>query len=179
MNPDLAAMETLGGAAAVLIACCGAATDVTSRKIYNKLTFPSMAASLLLYAALSGPEGFFYSAAGLLTGLAFGILWLAGMLKAGDIKLYMAIGAAAGRRFVLACGLYSILIGGAAACAVMLSRKTGRAAIRSVMLYFSRLLYTRRFEMYQPASEDGYFSFGCCIAGGAFAAVCSGGRLLF
>ena len=62
----MAAMETLGRAAAVLIACCGAATDVTSRKIYNKLTFPSMAASLLLYAALSGPEGFFYSAAGLL-----------------------------------------------------------------------------------------------------------------
>ncbi|NBI71575.1 hypothetical protein D3Z50_10970 [Clostridiaceae bacterium] len=179
MNPDMAAMETLSRAAAALIACCGAATDVTRHKIYNKLTFPSMAASLFLYTASGGLQGLFCSASGLFAGLAFGIFWLAGMLKAGDIKLYMAIGAAAGWRFVLACGLYSLLIGGMAACAVMISRKTGRTAFRSVMFYLIRLVYTRRFEMYQPASEDGYFSFGCCIAGGVFAAIWSGGRLLF
>lgn len=179
MNPDVEAMETLSRAAAALIACCGAATDITCHKIYNKLTFPSMAASLFLYAASGGPEGLFYSAAGLFAGFAFSIFWLAGMLKAGDIKLYMAIGAAAGLRFVLACGFYSILIGGIAAGAVMISRRTGRPALRRIVHYMTGILYTKRFEMYQPASEAGYFSFGCCIAGGVFAAIWSGGRLLF
>lgn len=156
--------------AAIGVAVIGGIGDWKRRKIPNRLTFPVMLAGLAGNLVLRGGAGLLDSAAGIGTGFLVFFLFAIGALKAGDVKLYMAVGAVAGWRF---CGdtiIWSILLGGAAALLLMASRRTGRRALKNLWLYFVNLLYTRKFRMYQPESELSYFSFGCCIAAGAAAA---------
>lgn len=156
--------------AAVWTAACGAATDLKSHKIYNKLTIPAAAAGFAVNLALGGPRGLGNSFLGLLLGGFMMVFWLLGMLKAGDVKLYMAVGAIAGWKF---CGytiLYSILAGGLVAVILMAIRKNGRESLKRLRIYMVNLIYTRKFETYRPSGQSGYFSFGCCILAGTLAA---------
>lgn len=153
--------------AAVLIAAGGAVSDLRYRKIYNKLTLPSMGAGIILNLVFRGVPGLGNSLLGILLGFSCFVFWMIGMLKAGDIKLYMALGAFGGWKFCACTVIASVLAGGAAACILMLTRKTGRAALRRLKLYMTNMIYTRQFRTYQPEGEDSYFSFGCCILAGA------------
>lgn len=98
------------------------------------------------------------------------LLWFLGALKAGDVKLYMAIGAIGGWRFCLNTEIFSILIGGAAAFLVMLFRKNGRESLKRLWLYGKLLILTRTYHKYEGASSS-YFCFGCMIAAGAWASL--------
>ena len=89
------------------------------------------------------------------------------MLKAGDVKLYMALGAFGGWKFCACTMIMSVLAGGAAASVLMVVRKTGRTAFRRLKLYVINLIYTKQFRPYQPEDQNSYFSFGCCILAGA------------
>ena len=82
--------------AATAVAAWGGITDLKCRKIYNKLTLPAAAAGIGLNGALAGIWGLKNSLLGLALGTSFMALWLMGTLKAGDVKLYMAVGALAG-----------------------------------------------------------------------------------
>ena len=149
--------------AAVAVAAAASFTDLKTRKIPNKLTFSAMLAGLACNLVLFGFKGLTGSFLGILMGFAAFIFFAIGALKAGDVKLYMAIGAFTGWRF---CGytiVYSILAGGAAAFVFMLLRKSGRTALRNLKNYFVNMFYTHHFYMYQPQEADSYFSFGCCI----------------
>lgn len=148
---------------AVLLTGCGAFTDLRYHKIYNKQTMSGIAAGLLLHMILGGTEGLIDSLLGLLLGTSFILVWILGMLKAGDVKLYMAIGALAGWRFCGYTMIYSILFGGAAAVFVMVSRKKGKESFLRVKTYLMNLMYLRQFRRYQPEEERAYFSFGGCI----------------
>lgn len=157
--------------AAVLLAGYGAFTDFMHHRIYNKQTMPGIAAGILLHIVFGGAGGFLDSLLGFLLGTSFMLVWILGMLKAGDVKLYMSIGALAGWKFCGYTMIYSILLGGAAAAWVMISRKSGRESLKRVRTYLLNLMCTRQFRRYQPEKNSGYFSFGCCIFGGALIAV--------
>ncbi len=153
----------------VLMVCTagyGAVTDLKTHKIYNKLTVPVMLSGILLNFFLGGVSGLKFSLLGILFGFATVIFWFLGMLKAGDIKLYMALGALGGWEVCLSIIVISILAGGIAAAGVMLVRKTGKRSLRQIKIYVLNLLYTRCYRVYQPEDERGYFSFGCCIFAG-------------
>lgn len=162
---------------AVLAAGNGAFTDLRDHKIYNRMTLPLIPAGFLMNMLLYGIGGLKNSLAGFLLGTSFILFWLAGMLKAGDIKLYMAIGALAGWRF---CGytlVSSVLTGGVASGCVMVVRKNGRTSFKRLGVYLTNLFYARQFHRYQPEEENAYFSFGCCIFVGTLITVfcCMGG----
>lgn len=152
--------------AANIASAVGAYTDIREHKIYNKMTIPVIGLGILLNLFFFGFDGLINSFSGLFVGLLFSLFWIIGMLKAGDIKLYMAVGALCGWRFCSQTMISSVLVGGAAAAVLMLFRKSGSAAIQRLKNYFLNLLYTKEFKAYQPEGEDMYFSFGCCILAG-------------
>lgn len=162
-------LQWMPAAVAVIIAGIGGYTDFTQKKIPNRLTFPAMAAGLILNLLLGGFPAFFGSLAGIAVGFAYFILFAVGALKAGDVKLYMAIGAAGGWRYGLTVMIVSVLIGGAAAFLLMLVKKGGTGRLRNLWYYFTGMFLSRRFYRYQPQGEDSYFCFGWCIAAGAAA----------
>jgi len=83
----------------VFLAIC-AYTDATKSKIYNKVTFPAMAAGLLLNTIFGGVEGFKWSLLGWAVGMAIQwIPFMLGLAKAGDVKLLAAVGALKGWAF--------------------------------------------------------------------------------
>lgn len=71
-----------------------ALTDVWRFRIYNIQTIPMMASGVIYHTIVSGGEGFFGSACGLMFGIAILLLpFLMGGIGAGDVKLLAAIGA--------------------------------------------------------------------------------------
>lgn len=156
--------------AAVAVAAAASVTDLKTRKIPNKLTFSAVILGLMLNLLFGGLKGLGASAFGILMGFAGFLLFAIGALKAGDIKLYMAIGALTGWRFCADTMIYSILAGGIAAFICMLTRKSGRTALGNLKTYAVNLFLTRRFYMYQPQETSSYFSFGCCILAGVIIA---------
>lgn len=88
-------------------------TDLRFQKIPNWLTFPAMAMGLCYHVAASGLEGFFFSAGGLVLGIAvFIIPFLLGGMGAGDAKLMGAIGAVIGPKGVFIAAVLTCLSGG-------------------------------------------------------------------
>lgn len=155
---------------AILVACISATVDFKTHKIPNKLTVNSALIGLILNLLFGGLSGLWNSFLGTLTGFTFILLWMLGALKAGDVKLYMAIGAIGGWRFGLNTIIYSIMIGGIAAFAVMLTRKSGRKSLKNLWNYTVNLFLTRKFHTYE-GDESAYFCFWVCIAAGAVAAM--------
>ena len=149
--------------AAVAVAAAASITDLKTRKIPNKLTFSAMLAGLACNLVLFGFKGLIGSFLGILMGFTAFIFFAIGALKAGDVKLYMAIGAFTGWRFCGYAIVYSILVGGVAAFIFMLLRKSGRTALKNLKNYFVNMFYTHHFYMYQSQDTSSYFSFGCCI----------------
>ncbi len=155
---------------ALATACIGAWNDGKTHRIPNRLTIPAAAAGLLLHLVLGGPAGFLDGMKGLGMGAVFILLWLMVALKAGDVKLYMAIGALGGWKFCLNTEIYSILVGGSAALFFMLIRKSGRRSLKNLWNYGINLILTRKFYLYE-GEQDSYFCFGWCIAVGALLAM--------
>lgn len=156
--------------AAAAAACAGGWFDFRTHKIPNWLTVSCMAAGLLLRTAAGGWDGLLQGLGGWAVGSAFILLWLAGGLKAGDVKLYMAVGALGGWKFCLNTEIYSMIFGGAAALILFIRRKTGLTQMKQLWLYVVNLLMTRNFVPYH-GGEKSYFCFGWLIGMGALAAM--------
>jgi len=88
-------------------------TDLRSSRVPNWLTFSAMGIALAAHAWLGNGDAIIYSLAGLGTGLGlFFLLYLAGGIGAGDVKLMAAIGAFVGVYGVLSCAWLAMVIGG-------------------------------------------------------------------
>lgn len=151
---------------ALFVTCAGAYMDLKHQKIPNKLTMPSILLGVLLNNLFKGLDGLAGSLAGIAVGFSFFLLFALGALKAGDVKLYMALGALGGWFFCVEVMVCSVLIGGVVSLCIMITRRQGRDSLRSLWNYGINLLLTRQFHMYKPYSEASYFSFGCCICAG-------------
>jgi len=116
-------------------------TDLRSGKVYNWLTYPSMAVGLALagiFGALGEPGllgGLAASALAMLVGLiGLGIIAGAGGIGWGDVKLLGAVGAlGASWQIVLSTLVYALLVALAIALAMMIRHRLVRRT-------FSRLL---------------------------------------
>lgn len=86
---------------AVVCLIC-AVTDMRNGKIYNAVTYPSIAFGIA-YNALSADRGIVISSvAGCMMGIVpFGLAAARGLIGGGDVKLFAAIGAIAGFFFLL------------------------------------------------------------------------------
>lgn len=119
------------GCAAFLLASLF--TDLRFMKIPNKLTFPAMAAGLLLNTIYSGWGGLWFAVAGLGTGFGLMLLlyWM-GAVGAGDVKLFSGIGAWTGAAFVLQSAIYSIMFAGLIGIGILLWRRETRVRLRRI-----------------------------------------------
>lgn len=90
--------------------CAAAYTDVKKRKIPNRITVP-MAALGFLISLCMGPIQLEGSLWGFLLGLGLGfVFWILSIIRAGDAKLFAAMGALCGSRLLLNCLSWAILI---------------------------------------------------------------------
>ena len=108
-------LETALAFALTAVACLAAAVvDVRERRIPNRITFPAMAALLVLHGLLSGWPGLRESGLGLAGGfLVMLVPHLFGVLGAGDVKLVAAVGAGLGSSALPTVVLFTSLAGGA------------------------------------------------------------------
>lgn len=95
----------------VLFVTAAAASDLRRGKIYNFLTFPTLAAGLLLLTANTPQVIPPVLGAMTITILLLFPFWKAGGLGAGDIKLLMALAPLMGPRWFLFGVVLSFLIG--------------------------------------------------------------------
>jgi Flp pilus assembly protein protease CpaA len=86
-------------------------TDVRYERIRNVHTFPAMGLGLLFGLLSGGLSGLGSAALGLAVGLlSMGVLFAAGVMKAGDVKLSMGIGALIGAWPVLRTVILSFIL---------------------------------------------------------------------
>jgi prepilin peptidase CpaA len=118
-------------------------TDWRSHRIPNVVTYPAMLVGLILAAAQQFPGGVF--AGGLLdhlVGLAVALLatlplYAAGGLKAGDVKLLMAVGALKGLAFLFWTLIFGALLGGLIAIGYIgLERLVRRRPLTAILRSF-------------------------------------------
>lgn len=155
---------------AVATAAAGAWTDLTRHKIFNKLTIPALFAGLALNLLFGGLKGLLGSLGGIGVGCLTALFWVLGALKAGDVKLFMAVGALGKTRFSAETIVISILVGGFVSLLLMLRNKAGRRSFRNLWNWGKFMVLTKSFQMYRPSEQSSYFCFGGCIAAGALAA---------
>ncbi|HET6488332.1 MAG TPA: A24 family peptidase [Syntrophales bacterium] len=95
-------------------------TDVAHRKIPNAITYPLAAFGLIFHLLSSGMAGVVFSLSGILVGGGLLLLlYLLGGMGAGDVKLMAAVGSILGPADVFTASLYSALVGGVYALAIV------------------------------------------------------------
>ena len=113
-------MDSVLVIALMIVLLIAVVTDLRSSRIPNWLTFPAMSFALAAHAWLNGIDGFLFGLAGFGTGLAlFFLIYLAGGIGAGDVKLLASIGAFVGVYGVLSCAWIAMIIGGIYAIGAM------------------------------------------------------------
>jgi len=149
---------------ALILACLSAYFDWTKNKIPNWLTMPSMLIGLSGNFIFFGISGLKNSFLGLLLGFLLFLLFAVRMIGAGDVKLYMALGALLGPKINLQIIIDSILVGGVFGIVLIWIHKNGRERFQRLWLYLQRIFLTRNLEAYEIGEKEGHFCFGVCIS---------------
>jgi prepilin peptidase CpaA len=144
----------------VLLICL--ITDLKSRKIYNKVLFPTLVIAFLVNFLVHSWTGVSASLWGFLLGLGILLVpFLLGGIGAGDVKLLAVIGALKGSVFVFTAAIYMALVGGIIALVIILMKK-GRA---KGFLYH---LIARKNGIQIPYDKSSVtFPYGVAIVSGA------------
>jgi Flp pilus assembly protein protease CpaA len=91
-----------------------AVTDLRAGKIYNVITYPSIAVGILYSAVFGDRGGVVDSIVGFAIGfLPFALAASRGWIGAGDVKLFGAIGAIGGSFFLIACLFHTFVLAAA------------------------------------------------------------------
>lgn len=122
---------------ALLLAAC--VTDVRSRRIPNALVIAIILGGLTFSVATRPfPAALVQSLEGLALGFAIWIaFWLVGVMGAGDVKFFAAIGAWLGPALTWRAALASALVGGVLAVAMLLQTRALGPAVRRLALALS------------------------------------------
>lgn len=113
-------MDSVIVVALMIVLLIAVVTDLRSSRIPNWLTFSAMGFALAGHAWLGSMHGVLFSLAGLGTGLGlFFLIYLAGGIGAGDVKLMAAIGAFVGVYGVLSSAWLAMVVGGVYAITAM------------------------------------------------------------
>ena len=150
---------------AVLILALAAAVwlDQSRGRIPNKLNLTLAAAALVLALAQGCP---LWALAGFAAGTLLGMGgWLLHLFRAGDAKLFMALGLALGWRGLVGCAAWSLVVGAALGLVLLLVKGQLIARLARVGRYLKLLLFTRSFSPYEPApGTEREFPFALSIA---------------
>jgi prepilin peptidase CpaA len=118
---------------ALLFALAAAGWDVRTRRIPNWMTLPGIVLGLLMHGIISGWMGLASAAAAAaVAGSAFLVLFIAGGMGAGDVKLITAVSAIAGWPAMPAILLGTVLTGGVLALGMAIWRGRLRATLMNV-----------------------------------------------
>lgn len=122
---------------ALLLAAC--VSDVRVRRIPNLLVLAILAAGVGWSFATRAPlQALTQSAAGVALGFAIWIgFWLAGVMGAGDVKFFAAIGAWLGPAATWRAALAAAIIGGIIAVVTLLQARALSPALRRLVLALS------------------------------------------
>jgi prepilin peptidase CpaA len=157
-----------------LVVC--AYTDIAGGKIYNWATYPAIGAGLalnLLIGGISGEHGgeaaqnynLINSILGCLLGfLVLGILYAAGGIGLGDVKLAGAIGALIGWYYLFYTLFFSSLVGGIMAFALAIWRGQFLATMKGSLAF----LFTLRAPKIDPEQKPLTIPFGFALVMGTY-----------
>lgn len=117
--------------------------DIAEMKIPNFLTFPVILWGIGSSVIFSGLNGFLFSMSGFLVGMAvFFIPFAMGGIGAGDVKLFGAVGALMGWRFVILAAVVTALVGGLIAIGYYVVKDGFVESIRQLFgILFRPILY--------------------------------------
>jgi prepilin peptidase CpaA len=156
-------------------------TDVKSRKIYNKVIYPSLLLTFLFHFLAGGWDQLQGSIFGFLLGFALLLIpYLMGGMGAGDVKLLALVGALKGGPFVLYTGIYMALIGGAIAVILLIAHKKLLQFLKQLPYLFAsiRLLGSSSIMAGEASICPITYPYGVAIAGGAVFTLVLQGRLV-
>ena len=149
-------------------------TDIRSNRIPNWLTFPAMIMGLGLNFISAGAYGLLFGIEGLLLGgVLFIILYALGGMGAGDVKFMGAVGSMLGPQMVLWAALYTAIIGGIYALAVIAFHPRTKATRTALQETIKGFVYSRSLKYNKPNNVENppKLCYGVAIAIGTIAAV--------
>ncbi|SDF83673.1 A24 family peptidase [Terriglobus roseus] len=115
------------------VALCAAVMDVRSRRIPNWFTLPTLVGALILQVTIGGLHALALSfVASVLAGSLFLVLFLAGGMGGGDVKLIAAIAAGIGLSNTGALLVLTALCGGVMAIVVIVWHRRVWHSVRNV-----------------------------------------------
>jgi prepilin peptidase CpaA len=144
-------------------------TDLKSRKIYNKVIFPSLVLTLGSHLLIGGWPALGSALIGFLIGLGILLVpYLLGGIGAGDVKLLALIGAIKGVTFVLHTAIYMAVIGAIIALCILLFRKGIGERFKSLFYFFYGVRYGVKVPLLGRLKESmsATYPYGVAIAGG-------------
>jgi prepilin peptidase CpaA len=150
-------------------------TDISKRKIYNWLTLPAICLGIVLNICLHGFHGLLSS----LTGIAVATLWLVlliipGATKAGDLKMFWAVGAIMGGwKFILLTMACAAISGAVFSIGLAIVKGELKSTIQNVILAASVFATTKDPETIKSLAERskvGYIPYAPAIAMGCMIA---------
>ena len=101
--------------ALVVLVASAAWMDLSTRRIPNWITIPGAAAGVVLQSLYGGLHGTLAALAGACAGFAiFILIYIAGGIGAGDVKLFAAVGALVGPQSLAVVFVITGLLGGVA-----------------------------------------------------------------
>lgn len=158
----------------ILFIICCIYTDLTQRKIPNKLTFPFASIGIVSNFAFSGFNGLLDALMGVLLGLF--ILFIPFALRgmyAGDVKMLMAIGAIKGWLFVIETAVYMAIIGGVISLGVLIKQRKLSICLKKIKYYLLRILFFNQVDLWEgeESLEKIYIPYALAIGMGAVVAI--------
>lgn len=158
----------------VLLLTAAVLQDLGSYRIRNITSVIGLAAGLIINLILEGSEGLLLSIiAACIPFIFLIVLFALRMLGAGDIKLFCAIGAVMGIRFILLAMVFSFLSGGIIAIILIIIRGNYSERLRHLAEYIKTCFLTRSFQPYSDPgnkSNGSKFHFSIAIAAGCIIA---------
>lgn len=142
--------------------------DIKTYKIKNTLIFPYILLGILINLFVGKLFGIFDWVLGILTPTIFLLpLYLLGMVGAGDIKLFSAIGSIMGYRFVLLSMMLSFLLGGIIALIIAFTREAFKKCFVNLLQYLKTCLLTFSIQTYTKIEDSSNrFPFSIAVVGG-------------
>ncbi len=126
-------MQVWSLAFALVFAAVGAAFDVSTHRIPNRLTYSGMLAGMLFWSVLMGWRGFATAVLGaVIAGGIFFLFYLVGAMGAGDVKLMAAVGSIAGPRKSVEAMFACAIMGGVMAIGYALYHNRLRGTLANV-----------------------------------------------
>jgi prepilin peptidase CpaA len=139
----------------IIVLLIALAIDMRSYKIPNLITYPTMAAALILHTALNGASGLLFSFLGLVAGVGiFFLPFSLGFMGAGDVKLIGAVGAALGARGVFNACIFTTLAGGILAMTLLVLHNRNFKFIKSYAAAFNASIGERRVINVSSAATE-------------------------